>query len=145
MVRSRRRRSQARVQEQIADRVRHRMSEAGVPLGELATKLEMTEMQLTRLLGGGRNWTLKLLFDTADALGCPVEALDPECRTELRAILDSLELRGDVPQLRVLHTFLQEFPKITEAEDLRALVQIVRSLADREPVAVSASAESAAS
>lgn len=133
MVRSRRRRAQARSQEQIADRVRQRMIESGVQVGELASKLEMTEMQLTRLLGGGRNWTLKLLFDTADALNVPVEALDPECRTELRTVLKTLELRGDVPQLRVLHTFLQEFPKITEADDLRALVQIVRSLADREP------------
>ena len=133
MVRSRRRRTQARSQEQIADRVRQRMIESGVQIGELASKLEMTEMQLTRLLGGGRNWTLKLLFDTADALSVPVEALDPECRTELRTVLKTLELRGDVPQLRVLHTFLQEFPKITEADDLRALVQIVRSLADREP------------
>lgn len=131
MVRTRKRRVSQSNQEQIADRVRQKMAEKEVDMGLLAERLHIPELQLSRILGGNRSWTLRLLFETADALQVTVQDLDPECHEGLRHTLDSLELRGDVPQLRVLHTFLQEFPKITDPEDLRALVQVLRSFADK--------------
>lgn len=131
MVRTRKRRVSQSNQEQIADRVRQKMAEKEIDITQLAEKLLIPELQLSRLLGGNRSWTLRLLFETADALDVTVQELDPECNDSLRTTLDHLELRGDVPQLRVLHTFLQEFPKITDPEDLRALVQVLRSFADK--------------
>lgn len=138
MVRTRKRRVTPRTQEQISDRVRQKMGEKGIDAVSLASKLEMTEAQLTRILGGNKSWTLRLLFETAEALEVPVQELDPECHDGLRETLESLELRGDVPQLRVLHTFLQEFPKITDPEDLRALVAVLNSFAERHAAAAAA-------
>ncbi|MFM7202366.1 MAG: hypothetical protein ACKO6N_16405 [Myxococcota bacterium] len=138
MIRARKRRSSAKTHEQIADRVRSRLQSQGLTEADLARHLVMPEAQVQRLLGGSRHWSLRMLILTADLVKAPLHELEPECSATLRQTLDGLELRGDVPQLRVLHTFLQEFPRITDPEDLRALVQVLRSFAERPFLARSA-------
>lgn len=132
MVRTRRKRMVVRPDDQISDRVRDRMRDSELGQKGLAEMLGISEGYLSRILSGHRPWTIELLLKSSTALNVPVEELDPNCIANLKDALLNMELRGDVPQLRAIYTFIHHLPGIQTTEDLDALTQVVRAFAMRE-------------
>lgn len=132
MVRMKRKRMVVRPDDQISDRVRDRMKDSELGQKGLAEQLGISEGYLSRILSGHRPWTIELLLKTSNSLNVPVEELDPSCISNLKEALLNMELRGDVPQLRAIYTFVQHLPNIASGDDLDALTQVVRAFATRE-------------
>jgi len=115
----------------IAEQVKQHSHNLGWDQKELARRLDRSEGYISRMLSGERPWPVALLFHVSRLFKVPVSDLDPDLEAALKKDLGNLELRRDIPQLRVLHTFVKHLPRITDPADLQALVRVIFAFSDR--------------
>jgi len=98
---------------------------------DLAQRLELSEGYISRILSGERPWPVALIFRAAQVFELPVSELDPSLELVLKQDLENMELRRDVPQLKALHVFIRELPRINDPDDLEALIRILQAFSER--------------
>jgi transcriptional regulator with XRE-family HTH domain len=114
----------------IATRIKALMESRQWDQKDLAQRLDLSEGYISRILSGERPWPVALVFRAAQVFEVPVSELDPALETVLKQDLENLELRRDVPHLKVLHAFIRDLPRITDPEDLEALIRVLHAFAD---------------
>jgi transcriptional regulator with XRE-family HTH domain len=118
----------------IAARVKTLMDEQHWDQKDLAERLDLSEGYISRILSGERPWPIALVFRAAEVLNVPVSEVDPQLDDALKTDLMALELRRDVPHMKVLYAVIKDLPRIIDTEDLEALVRVLNAFADRSPI-----------
>lgn len=121
----------SRTDKTIAIRVKALMEAGDWDQKDLATKLELSEGYISRILSGERPWPISLVFRTAEVFDVPVSDVDPELESILRKEIEEMELRRDIPHLKVLYTFIQSLPKILDPDDLNALERVLLAFSEK--------------
>ncbi len=115
----------------IATRIKGLMEARRWDQKDLAQRLELSEGYISRILSGERPWPVALIFRAAQVFELPVSELDPSLELVLKQDLENMELRRDVPQLKALHVFIRELPRINDPDDLEALIRILQAFSER--------------
>jgi transcriptional regulator with XRE-family HTH domain len=123
----------SRSDKSIATRVKVLMDERHWDQKDLAIQLELSEGYISRILNGERPWPIAQVFRAAEVFEVPVSDLDPTLDAALKHELENLELRRDIPHIKVLYAFVKDLPHITDPEDLEALVRVLRAFSERNP------------
>ena len=113
----------------VAARVRLLMNGRGLSQKELAETLNVSEGYLSRILSGGRVWTVNLVLRVSGVLRVEPTALDPGISNYLRADLAGTDFTGQ--QLRVVYAVCKWLPRIDAESDLSALATVIEAFGRR--------------
>ena len=121
----------SRSDKSIAVRIKQLMDERQWDQKDLAQRLDLSEGYISRILSGERPWPVALIFKAAQVFEVAASEVDPSLEPVLKQDLENMELRRDVPHLKVLHAFIRDLPRIVEADDLEALIRVMHAFAER--------------